>query len=80
MMAATMSVLETILIFAGIFMILRAIIRYGKRTNDWKGTLTMFFKRVPMKVDEFRWYKLGVSFVLFGIVIRVVNMTFWPIA
>ncbi|MGX9416382.1 hypothetical protein ACWU4D_03420 [Vibrio sp. WJH972] len=62
----------------GVIAILLSIVQYGIRTRDWGGIATMFFKRVPMSVDEFRRYRLGIAMVIMAFVIKVITLTFWP--
>ncbi|MBL4829955.1 MAG: hypothetical protein JKY55_08750 [Aliivibrio sp.] len=79
-MEMVMSGIENILIFGGVASIIRSIMLYGKRTEDWKGAVTMFLKRISLSITEAKWYKFGVSMFLLGVVLRIVNYTLWPTA
>ncbi|WCE31394.1 hypothetical protein [Vibrio sp. SCSIO 43137] len=65
-------------LLVGIIFVLTGIMQYGKRSHDWKGVVTMFYKRIPMSVAEYKWYRLGVSLIVFAVVLRVIVLTLWP--
>jgi hypothetical membrane protein len=69
---------EKIVLTAGVLLILTGIWQYGRRSHDWRGVITMFYKRIPMNVSEYKWYRLGVSLVVFAVVLRIVSLTLWP--
>ena len=79
MLEITMNFAEMILIVSGLLFIAKSALQYGKRTTDWAGIAKMFYKRVGMDTAEYKWYRLGVSCFVFGVVVRIVNLTFWPI-
>jgi hypothetical protein len=62
----------------GIIFVMTGILLYGKRSNDWKGVATMFYKRVPLSIAEYKWYRLGISLVVFAVILRVLALTLWP--
>ncbi len=62
----------------GILFVLVGVVLYGKRTHDWKGMITMFYKRIPLTVAEFKWYRLGISLLIFAVVLRIGALIFWP--
>lgn len=70
--------LEKTVLLVGIVCVLTGIIRYGQRSQDWKGIITMFYKRIPMSIAEYKWYRLGVTMIIFAIVLRIVLLIFWP--
>ncbi|MGF1734645.1 hypothetical protein [Photobacterium satsumensis] len=78
MLQLSMTVAEYLLILAGLAMVVNGIIIYGRRTSDWTGVLKMFYNRIGMSVEEFKWYRLGVASLILGVIIRIVNLTFWP--
>uniref|UniRef100_A0A5Q0TJT8 Uncharacterized protein n=2 Tax=Vibrio algicola TaxID=2662262 RepID=A0A5Q0TJT8_9VIBR len=78
MMETIVLVIEKSFLFVGISLILMSMVQYGKRSQDWKGLATIFYKRVEMSVGEFKYYKLGVSLVVFAVVLRILCLTFWP--
>ncbi len=69
---------EKVLLLIGIGGVLFSLYEYGKRSQDWKGVITVFYKRVDMTVHEFKFYKLGISLLLFAAVLRVGILTFYP--
>ena len=70
--------LEKGLLAVGVIFILLGIIQYGRRTQDWSGIATMFFKRIPMSVDEFKRYRLGIALVVMAFVVKIIVLTLWP--
>lgn len=68
---------EKIILLLGIIFVLTAMTQYGKRSHDWKGVVTMFYKRVAMTAEEYRWYRLGVGLVILAIILRIAVLTFW---
>ncbi|MBD1578016.1 hypothetical protein HC723_16645 [Vibrio sp. S11_S32] len=78
MMETIVLVIEKSFLFVGISLILMSMVQYGKRSQDWKGLATIFYKRVEMSVGEFKYYKLGVSLVVFAVVLRILCLTLWP--
>ncbi|GAB3526648.1 hypothetical protein GCM10027342_30830 [Photobacterium alginatilyticum] len=79
MLETTMSFAEIVLIISGLLFITKSVMQYGKRTSDWGGIVKMFYKRVGMDTAEYKWYRLGVSCFIVGVVVRIVNLTFWPV-
>ncbi|KQA23467.1 hypothetical protein ACP45F_12950 [Vibrio metoecus] len=69
---------EKLMLVGGILLVLTGIMHYGRRSQDWKGVVTMFYKRIPMTVEEFKWYRLGISCILFAVILRIALLTFWP--
>lgn len=70
--------LEKGILVTGIVFILFGVIQYGKRSQDWAGITTMFFKRVAMSVEEYRRYRLGVTLIVIAVVLRITVLIFWP--
>ncbi|CAM3178512.1 hypothetical protein VIOR103205_14835 [Vibrio ordalii] len=66
------------ILLLGIIFILMSIMRYSKRSHDWKGVITMFYRRIPMSIEEYKWYRLGVALIVVAIVLRITLLTFWP--
>ena len=66
------------LLIIGIIFILTSLYQYGKRSQDWKGVVTVFFKRVPMSVSEYKWYRSGIMLVLAAALMRIVLLSVWP--
>ncbi|MBY5946289.1 hypothetical protein [Photobacterium rosenbergii] len=78
MLQVSMTVAEYVLILAGLVLVGNGIILYGRRTSDWTGVLKMFYNRIGMSASEFKWYRLGVAALVLGVIIRIVNLMFWP--
>lgn len=77
-MGSTLFWLEKAILIAGIVFILVSISQYGRRSRDWSGVVMIFFKRVPMSVNEYKHYRLGVAMVVMAVVLRIIVLTFWP--
>lgn len=78
MFEAIVMVVEKSILVIGIGLILMSLYQYGRRSQDWKGVVTVFYKRVEMTAQEFKFYKLGVSMVIFAVILRIAALTFWP--
>ncbi|OEF27533.1 hypothetical protein [Vibrio rumoiensis] len=78
MFETILMVVEKSILVVGVGLILTSLYDYGRRSNDWRGVATVFYKRVEMTVREFKFYKLGVSMVVFAIVLRIIALTLWP--
>ncbi|PSW21834.1 hypothetical protein C9I98_00780 [Photobacterium sanctipauli] len=79
MLATGMFTLQMALLVVGLAMVGASIAQYGKRTHDWAGVVKMFYKRVEMTTSEYKSYRLGVALFVLGVVVRIVNLTFWPV-
>ncbi|MDG3085663.1 hypothetical protein P7F88_05925 [Vibrio hannami] len=77
-MEASMFWIEKTVLLLGVVFILTGIVQYGKRSTDWKGVATMFYKRIPMSISEYKWYRLGIALVVFAFVLRIITLTLWP--
>ncbi|MCL9773950.1 hypothetical protein [Vibrio methylphosphonaticus] len=77
-METSLFLAEKGLLIVGLLFILTGMVQYGRRSHDWKGVVTMFYKRVPMNVSEYKHYRLGVALVIAAIVIRFAFHIFWP--
>jgi hypothetical protein len=78
MLQATMGFVEVILLVTGVLFIAKSMFLYVKRTKDWSGVAVMVIKRVGMDAHEYRCYRFGVSCFVVGVIVRIVNMIFWP--
>ncbi|OAN13166.1 hypothetical protein A3K86_16025 [Photobacterium jeanii] len=79
MLQTSLVVAEIVLLSLGVLMIIKSMAQFGQRTQNWLGVLTMFYKRVGMDIAEYRWYRLGVASFVLGVVLRIVNLTIWPV-
>ncbi|MEZ9857380.1 hypothetical protein AB4381_02720 [Vibrio splendidus] len=62
----------------GALFVLTSMMHYGRRSSDWKGVITMFYKRIPMSIAEYKWYRLGIALLVFAVVIRFALLILWP--
>ncbi len=62
----------------GALFVLTSIMQYGRRSNDWKGVITMVYKRTPMNIAEYKWYRLGIALLVFAVIIRFALLILWP--
>jgi len=68
---------KSILVF-GILSVMWGVSLYGRRSQDWKGVVTMFYKRIPMVVSEYKWYRLGVALIMLAVILRIGSLIIWP--
>ncbi|MGF1690944.1 hypothetical protein [Photobacterium kagoshimensis] len=78
MLQTSLSAIEMLLITIGVLMIVKSMLQFGLRTKNWLGVVTMFYKRIGMDVAEYRWYRMGVASFVLGVIVRIVNLVFWP--
>ncbi|PMH44550.1 hypothetical protein BCU68_03350 [Vibrio sp. 10N.286.49.B3] len=71
-------VAEKAILLFGIAFVLIGVIQYGKRSQDWAGIATMFYKRVPLTTSEYKWYRLGIAFLIFAVILRFIVLILWP--
>ncbi|CAK2034157.1 hypothetical protein [Vibrio crassostreae] len=62
----------------GTLFVLTSMMQYGRRSSDWKGVITMFYKRIPMNIAEYKWYRLGIALLVFAVIIRFALLILWP--
>ncbi|GLT13742.1 hypothetical protein [Vibrio algivorus] len=77
-MEMALVIIEKSILLIGIACVLFSLFEYGKRSQDWKGVVTVFYKRVDMTVNEFKFYKFGVSLLVFAVIFRIAILTFFP--
>ncbi|GEK13612.1 hypothetical protein GNP82_20045 [Aliivibrio fischeri] len=61
----------------GIVCILVSITQYSRRTSDISGAVMLFVKRIEMSVNEYKWYRIGISVLILGVAIRIIKLTLW---
>ncbi|MBW3695706.1 hypothetical protein EK599_08360 [Vibrio sp. T187] len=66
------------MLLLGALFVLTSVMQYGKRSQDWKGVITMFYKRIPMSVAEYKWYRLGIALLVFAVILRFALLILWP--
>ncbi|MDD9197217.1 hypothetical protein PVK62_15425 [Aliivibrio sp. S3MY1] len=74
-MNVIVTTLENLFIASGVFSLLLAISLYAKRTADWGGACLLFVKRIDLSIQEYKWYRIGVSVFIIGVLIRILNLT-----
>ncbi len=77
-MDVTLFWIEKAILLAGMLLVLTSITLYGRRSHDWKGAVTLFCKRVPMTVSEYKWYRMGIALLVCAVILRIIVLTFWP--
>lgn len=77
-MEMALVIIEKSILLIGIACVLFSLFEYGKRSQDWKGVVTVFYKRVDMTVNEFKFYKFGVSLLVLAVIFRIAILTFFP--
>ncbi|AAW87686.1 hypothetical protein VF_A0616 [Aliivibrio fischeri ES114] len=61
----------------GMVCILVSITQYSRRTSDISGAVMLFVKRIEMSVNEYKWYRIGISLLIIGVAIRIIKLTLW---
>lgn len=61
----------------GMVCILISITQYSRRTSDISGAVMLFVKRIEMSVNEYKWYRIGISVLILGVAIRIIKLTLW---
>ncbi|MCE7535579.1 hypothetical protein [Aliivibrio fischeri] len=61
----------------GMVCILVSITQYSRRTSDISGAVMLFVKRIEMSVNEYKWYRIGISVLILGVAIRIIKLTLW---
>ncbi|MCE7555907.1 hypothetical protein [Aliivibrio fischeri] len=61
----------------GMVCILVSITQYSRRTSDISGAVMLFVKRIEMSVNEYKWYRIGISILILGVAIRIIKLTLW---
>ncbi|XDF80077.1 hypothetical protein AAFX60_017000 [Aliivibrio fischeri] len=61
----------------GMVCILVSITQYSRRTSDISGAVMLFVKRIEMSVNEYKWYRIGISLLILGVAIRIIKLTLW---
>ncbi|EHN68684.1 hypothetical protein [Aliivibrio fischeri] len=61
----------------GMVCILISITQYSRRTSDISGAVMLFVKRIEMSVNEYKWYRTGISVLILGVAIKIIKLTLW---
>ncbi|MDC0610558.1 hypothetical protein OAP63_07470 [Vibrio sp.] len=69
---------EKSVLVLGVVLTLVSVWQYGRRSHDWRGVTLMLFKRIPMTVNEYRFYRLGVALLFLAVIMRFGILTIWP--
>ncbi|QEA40868.1 hypothetical protein FGL86_08105 [Pistricoccus aurantiacus] len=66
--------LENLLLLLGFAIVLIAYGRYVRRTQDVRGVLMFWARRLSLSASEFRLQRSGIVLMLLGVVLRYLNM------
>lgn len=66
--------LENLLLLAGLVIVLVAYGRYIRRTQDVRGVLMFWTRRLALSPLEFRLQRGGIVLMLLGVVLRYLNI------
>ncbi|CAH0529841.1 hypothetical protein [Vibrio hippocampi] len=69
---------EKVALCIGVMAIVSSLVMYGRRSQDWKGIATMFYKRIPLTTNEYKYYRLGISLLLIAVILKIGFAVFWP--
>ena len=74
------SLLEFVLFISGILLILVALIKYTRRSQDYQSFWRVFVNRLKegFSIAEFKLYRLGVALLIFALLVRFANQLFFP--
>tara|TARA_B110000046_G_C12803974_1_gene318408 strand:+ start:288 stop:536 length:249 start_codon:yes stop_codon:yes gene_type:complete len=72
--------LEPAAFILGIGLVLIALFKYTQRTKDYGSVWRVMVNKLKdgFTIDEFKYYRLGVVILIFGLVVRLVNQIFFP--
>lgn len=76
-MELLIDIAQYLFMLIGIVSILVSITQYSRRTSDISGAVMLFVKRIEMSVNEYKWYRTGISVLILGVAIRIIKLTFW---
>jgi len=76
-MELLIDIAQYLFMLIGIVCILVSITQYSQRTSDISGAVMLFVKRIEMSVNEYKWYRMGISVLILGVAIRIIKLTFW---
>ncbi|MGA1206670.1 MAG: hypothetical protein EBS77_02505 [Gammaproteobacteria bacterium] len=64
--------LEQALLLIGLCIVCLSLLRYWRRTGDWKAIAFFWQKRMVLERNEFLINRVGLSLMILGVVIRFV--------
>ena len=72
--------LEPAAFTTGLVLILIALFKYTQRTKDYGSGWRVMINKLKdgFTLDEFKFYRLGIVILVFGLIIRLVNQIFFP--
>ncbi|ACH64042.1 hypothetical protein [Aliivibrio fischeri] len=76
-MELLIDIAQYLFMLIGIVSILVSITQYSRRTSDISGAFMLFVKRIEMSVNEYKWYRIGISVLILGVAIRIIKLTLW---
>ena len=80
MIIQLLSFLEIAAFTTGILLILIALFKYTQRTQDYQSVWRVLINKLKngFNMTEFKIYRLGISILVFGLVLRLINQIFFP--
>ncbi|MBD1571457.1 hypothetical protein [Aliivibrio sp. S10_S31] len=76
-MELLIDIAQYLFMLIGIVSILVSITQYSRRSSDISGAFMLFVKRIEMSVNEYKWYRIGISVLILGVAIRIIKLTLW---
>jgi len=80
MMMQILTVLEPAAFILGLLLTLTALFKYTQRTQDYQSVWRVLINKLKdgFTIAEFKLYRLGISILLVGLVLRLINQIFFP--
>ncbi|GLS82681.1 hypothetical protein [Paraferrimonas haliotis] len=70
--------LETLLLTIGLVLVIYALVKYIRRTNNYHAVWQVFVNKLnDLKIEEFKLFRLGIVFLFVGILVQIVNLTLY---
>ncbi|WP_417607202.1 hypothetical protein [Oceanimonas baumannii] len=71
---------ESALLLTGLLLVLIGTWRYGRRRKDWLALPRIVFNRAKdLTLQEYRWLRYGGMLLFIGVLVRIANLTFYPV-
>ena len=75
-----LKIAELLLLITGVLLVLTGSWRYGRRKKDWLALLRIVFNRAKdLTLQEYRWLRYGGMLLFIGVLVRIANLTFYPV-
>lgn len=74
-----LKLVEILLLLAGIVLVAVGVLAYGQRRKDWLALPRILFNRArDLTLKEYQWLRFGGILLFAGVVVRILNLTFYP--